>query len=410
MAYNYVSDGRLGDKEYYKKPKYPVVIEALKVFLLVSGIVPIMLYAGYELADGTYAHAWYAIGYLLMPWLSTYVRRCIPSVILYFVLHLVMGAWVPLSPHLILTCFGVIYWPILTVYGVVRQMSKQSERELSMPMLLLVLVGMICVYIVAVDHNYMAFTPVLMSLAILYGIMFLYYQHWIGVHDALKSLDKEGNFSVRRVISFNNKMFLGYLGIVVVLFAVLYVAGMDDLINYLTAMMIMFIRRVSRLLSEADTSEGYIEEEAPPAEQEGVSPEMAMVPGETAPIWLILEFILEVVFFAVVIGFIAYCCYSAFKRFSEVHKYQEQDYEETKVFYKAAPKQKKQRRSLKDMFDNSPENKIRRAYYKKVRGHMGKKVHPYETPIEVAETLPDVRELVQAYDEARYAHKGGSHE
>ena len=46
MAYNYVSDGRLGDKEYYKKPKYPVVIEALKVFLLVSGIVPIMLYAG----------------------------------------------------------------------------------------------------------------------------------------------------------------------------------------------------------------------------------------------------------------------------------------------------------------------------------------------------------------------------
>ena len=98
MAYNYVSDGRLGDKEYYKKPKYPVVIEALKVFLLVSGIVPIMLYAGYELADGTYAHAWYAIGYLLMPWLSTYVRRCIPSVILYFVLHLVMGAWVLLSP------------------------------------------------------------------------------------------------------------------------------------------------------------------------------------------------------------------------------------------------------------------------------------------------------------------------
>ena len=410
MAYNYVSDGRLGDKEYYKKPKYPVVIEALKVFLLVGGIIPIVLYAGYELAGSTYEYSWYAIGFMLMPWISTYVRRCVSNIFVYVLAHLVMAGWILLSPHLILTCVAVAYWIILTVYGIVRQMSKESERELSMAMLYLVMAAMVAVYIVAVDHNCMGFTPVLMSLAILYGVMFLYYQHWIGVHDALKSIDKEGNFSVLRIIGFNNKMFLAYLGIVVVVFAVLYVAGMDDLINYLTAMMIMFIRRVSRLLSEADTSEGYIEEEPPAQEQEGVSPEMAMIPGETAPFWLVLEFILEVVFFAVVIGFIAYCCYSAFKRFSEVHKYQEQGYEETKVFYKAVPKQKKQRRSLKDMFDNSPENKIRRAYYKKVRGQMGKKVHPYETPIEVAETLPDVRELVQAYDEARYAHKGGSHE
>lgn len=401
----FYADGQLADKDYYKKPKYPVVIEALKVFLLLVGIVPFILYAGYEVADKTYEHAWFSIGFMLMPWISTYVRRCIPNIFAYILVHLILGAWILLSPHIITTCFGVIYWGILTVYGIVRQMSKESERELSMPMLLLVLAGMVGIYIVAVDQDSLQFTPVLMSQAIIYGVMFLYYQHWIGVHDALKSIDKEGNFSVRRIIGFNNKMFLAYLAIVVAVFTILYVAGMDDLINWLTTMMILFVRKLAQIINEADGSEGYIEEEAP-AQSGGESdgPMFGVEPAEPSPFWLFLEFLLEVMFIAVVIGFIVYCCYSLFKRFSEVHKYQEQGYEETKVFYKAAPKEKKpRRRSLREMFDNSPENKIRRAYYRKVRGQMGKKVHPYETPTEVAETLTDVQNLVKAYDEARYA-------
>ena len=400
----FYADGQLADKDYFKKPKYPVVIEALKVFLMVFGIVAVILYAGYELADSTYRYAWYAIGYVLMPWISTFVRRCIPNVFVYILVHLLMAGWIFLSPHLILTCIGIVYWLMLTVYGIVRRMAKEGERELSMAMLLLTLAGMVCIYVVAVDHNCLAFTPVLMSLAILYGVMFLYYQHWIGVHDALKSIDKEGNFSVRRIIGFNNKMFLAYLGIAVAVFAIFYVAGMDDMINWLTAMMIAFVRKTSRIFSEADGSEGYIEEEMPESSGEAGSPLVGGEIPEPSPFWLFLEFLLEVIFFVAVIAFIAYACYSLFKRFSEAHKYQEQGYEETKVFYKAVPKEKKpRRRSLREMFDNSPENKIRRAYYKKVRGYMGKKVHPYETPAEVAQTLTEVREMVQAYDEARYA-------
>lgn len=404
----FFADGQLADKDYYKQPKYPVIIEALKVFLMLVGIVPIMLYAGYDLAGRTYEYSWFAIGFMLMPWISTYVRRCISSIFAYILVHLILGSWLLLSPHLILTCFGVIFWIILTVYGIVRQMSKESERELSMAMLLLVIAAMVAIYILAVDRNCLEFTPVLMSLAIIYGIMFLYYQHWIGVHDALKSIDKEGNFSVRRIIGFNNKMFVAYLGIVVALFAILYVAGMDDMINWLTTMMILFVRKLARIIDEAEPEEGYIEEEAPAQSESGSGD--SWMPAETpepSPFWLFLEFLLEVVFIVLVIGFIVYCCYSLFKRFSEVHKYQEQGYEETKVFYKAAPKEKKpKRRSLKELFDNSPENKIRRAYYKKVRGQMGKRVHPYETPTEVAETLADVKEMVQAYDEARYAKNG----
>ncbi len=404
----FFADGQLADKDYYKKPKYPVVIEALKVFLMMVGIVPFILYAGYDLAGKNYDYAWFSIGFMLMPWISTYVRRCIPNIFIYILAHVIMGAWIILSPHLIMTCFGVIYWIILMVYGIVRQMAKESERELSMAMLLLVIAGMIGIYILAVDRNCLEFTPVLMSLAIIYGIMFLYYQHWIGVHDALKSIDKEGNFSVRRIIGFNNKMFLAYLGIVVALFAILYIAGMDNMINWLTTMMIMFVRKVAQIINEADGSEGYIEEQAPQANDEAPDePMFGMEPAEPSPFWLFLEFILEVVFFVIVIGAIIYFCYSLFKRFSEAHKYQEQGYEETKVFYKSAPKEKKpRRRTLREMFDNSPENKIRRAYYKKVRGYMGKRVHPYETPTEVAETVTEVQELVQAYDEARYAKNG----
>ena len=66
-------------------------------------------------------------------------------------------------------------------------------------------------------------------------------------------------------------------------------------------------------------------------------------------------------------------------------------------------KKRQSRRSFKEIFDNSPENKIRKLYYKKVKGQMGKKVQPYETPHEVGEVLPDIKALVHQYDEARYA-------
>ena len=124
---------------------------------------------------------------------------------------------------------------------------------------------------------------------------------------------------------------------------------------------------------------------------------------ESGTIWLILEKILEIGFVLLALGAIAVLIYFLVRRVGGGSRYQEAGYEETKVFYKEAPKAKTRRRSLKELFDNSPENKIRKMYYKKVKGQMGKKVQPYETPHEVGEVLTDVKELVREYDEARYA-------
>ena len=129
----FFADGQLADKDYYKQPKYPVIIEALKVFLMLVGIVPIMLYAGYDLAGRTYEYSWFAIGFMLMPWISTYVRRCISSIFAYILVHLILGSWLLLSPHLILTCFGVIFWIILTVYGIVRQIFPRQAQCRGLP-------------------------------------------------------------------------------------------------------------------------------------------------------------------------------------------------------------------------------------------------------------------------------------
>lgn len=406
---DFYSDGQLPDKEFYRQPKYPVVIEALKVFLMVFAVEAAIIYAAFDLAKSSYDFMWFAAGFMLMPWISTAVRRCVGNIFVYIIVHALMGAWIFLSPHLVLTTLGIIYWLILTVYGIVRQMAKESERELSFATLLMTMGTIACIYILAVDRGTLAVTPVLLSIAILYGILFLYYQHWIGVHDALKGIDKEGNFSLRRIIQFNNKMFLAYLGIAIAVCGILYVAGMNDVINWATSMMVGVVRHFSNILASIDGSEGYLGEEessAPEGDGEGNAGLSSLLaePPESSPIWLALEFILEIVFFAAVIAFIAYVCYSLFKRFSNVRHYQELGYEETKVFYKSVPKEKKPKHHrLKDLFDNSPENKIRRAYYKKVRGQMGKKVQPYDTPIEVAETLPEVREIVDAYDQARYA-------
>ena len=45
---------------------------------------------------------------------------------------------------------------------------------------------------------------------------------------------------------------------------------------------------------------------------------------------------------------------------------------------------------------------MRRAYYKRVKGEMGKTVERSDTPIQVGEKLPDAKELTKRYNEIRY--------
>lgn len=403
MARYYV-DGQLPDKDYYKIPKYPILIESLKVFLLFFFGAMFIWFTAYDVADG-YDYSWFAAGFFLMPWISSFMRRWVGNIFIYSGLHALFLGWLFLSPDKALTLLGAIFWVALTLYGAARQLSKESEREASLFVLGVTMAAMVLIYILAVNRDRMGFIIPLIITSSLYGVLFLYYQHWIGVHDALRNIDKEGNFSIKRTIGFNTKLFVGFMALAVVFLTAMYFAGMGDLINWLSYMLILFIKKAGRYLASIEGNEEYIEPEEETDEIIQESNGFGNFETYTSPFWVFLQYLLEILFVLLVLVLIGYACYYIFRRFNEVHKYQEQGYEETKVFYKSIPKEKRPRRSLRSLFDTSPENRIRRAYYKKVRTQMGKKVQPYETPTEVAETLTDVQELVEAYDEARYANQ-----
>ena len=48
---------------------------------------------------------------------------------------------------------------------------------------------------------------------------------------------------------------------------------------------------------------------------------------------------------------------------------------------------------------------MRRTYYKRVKGEMGKKVKRSDTPMQVGIKLSDLEPLVQQYNEVRYREK-----
>lgn len=389
--------------DYARFPKYPILIEALKVFLIFAAPISVIAYAAYDMVEG-YTYMYYAAGFVLMPWVSTFIRRKIGNLFVFLGVQVLFMGWIVLAPHIILTTLGIIFLISLTVYGAVRMLSNEEEKEASTLLFIFSMVAMICVYVLAVSRERTGYEWMLVAQAFLYAILFMYYEHWIGVHDALRNVDKDGNFSTRHIIRFNSKMLGGYLGITLLTFGVLYFLGLGDLISMGSKWLLIMIRRIIRYFANIEpTEEAYQQEEAMLEDDRTFGDFFGEM--KTGTFWLVLEKVLTIALVIFLIGIVVFVIYYLIKRFSKTYRYEEQGYEETKAFYHEVPPSKKRRRSLREIFDNSPENRIRKAYYKKVKGHMGKKVQVYDTPTEVGDMLPDVKGLVEEYDEARYAKK-----
>ena len=125
---------------------------------------------------------------------------------------------------------------------------------------------------------------------------------------------------------------------------------------------------------------------------------------ETAMIWIILQKILEVV---TVIGLIAlaiYLIYRFIRRFMSSYQYVGSGYEETRVNLTKAERDKVRTNRL-SIFDRSPENLIRREYWKKVRPEIDKTVLRSDTPGQAGDKLASVQPIVQDYDRVRNGRK-----
>lgn len=402
----YSEEERMPDIDFYRKPKYPVWIEALKVFLMfcIGGMV--ILYAAYDLAEGRQMYILFAVGFLLMPILSTIVRRLSRNLFLFLLPHIAFGAYVlMLSPDIILTALGMLYVILLTVYGLVRQMSRQSEKEMSMIVLFSAIFAMLVIYGISIYRGHGEYEMLLMGQGLVYIVLFLFYQHRMSLLATLGAIEKGSNFSTKHVIGFNTRMYFGYMGLGVLLLVGLYIAGFGDLLSILGRWLLLMIRKIVRALVKVEPTPETIEEEAEEAQQ--IQQDIGMVIGqgiETAFIWVILQKILEVITVIGLIVGVVYLIYRFIRRFMSSYQYVGTGYEETRVNLARAGKDKVRTERL-SIFDRSPENLIRREYWKKIRTVIDKTVLRSDTPQEAGMKYAAVSGIVHDYESVRYGKK-----
>jgi len=403
----YVDNERMPDIQYYKKPLYPVWMECIKVWLMFALGLFIVFYAAYDVGEG-YGFYYYVAVLCVMPVLSVAVRRKVKSLVAYLALHAVFFGWCWLSPSPVLTAMAAIYILLLTVYGMVRNMSKEVERELSMLTFYTAIGVMVVVYIISVLRNKQVYESQLLIQGLIYTLIFLYFDHRVSVMNALKAMDKQGNFSTKRIIRFNNGVFLIYMVLAVGLFWLLYYAGLSNVLGWIGRLILTIIRKIVGFLTSDEVPEVEEIEEVVQTGEE--ASQMGGLPaGKTSPFWEFLQHILVAVFVAFIVFALIMLVIRLFKNFHESYGYTESGYEEYKTFYTKHEAEGEKRRGL-SVFDRSPENLIRRAYYKKVRKKIDKTVSRSDTPSEVAEKLPEVAELIDRYDQVRYGHMSGSGE
>ena len=389
------------DKYYYKIPKYPVWMECMKVWILAAVPTLLMVYASYD-TNGGYSRVWYPVtALMLMPVLSTILRRTLKSLILYVLAGLIMFAWVIPAENLIMATMMVIFTGALFIYGVARSVSHEAEKDMSGFVLLTLVLVMLLIYVIMVFRGHLEYEFSLLMQGFGIAVVYLWYDHQAQVRTALKAMDKQGNMSTKRVIRFNTNVFNGYLLVGVGVFAAAYFAGLGNLVQLVGRLLLTIIRAIVGLFSKEyeipeveSTGEGVI--------SSGGGDEMGLpVPAQTSLFWQILQQILVVVFTGFLIACLVILLIRLFRSFHRNAVYREEGYEEYKTFYSKAKPQREKSGRL-SIFDRSPENLIRRAYYKAVRKQMDKTVSRSDTPVEVGEKLPEVLQLVDSDQQVRY--------
>lgn len=393
------------EDDTYRRARYPVWVETLKVFLMMSVFMFPVLFITYYLGGETWRYWYFPAGMLLMPIFTTIVRRQVPGFVVFALSHLVLGFFVLLSPHIILTLLCVVYIAILILYDFMRVISKEKERDMSYFMLLLAMGILLFVYGLFIAQEVDSYERYLLPQGLIWALLFLFYKHRTNIMSALRNMDKAGNLSPRQTVRFNTRMFLVYLGIAAGIFGALYFLGFGKLLTLIGRRLLLIIRRIVRALADVEPSEQTQAQEA--AAEEEIMAEMLhfFEDPKTSPFWIAAEKVLIFIGILLCIALVIYLVVALVRRYQAGVSYQGKGYEEIKTFTFTA-KDHHKRTGRRRLFDFGPENAVRRSYYRKVKGKMGKTVQPSFTPREVGKALPDVAPIVEMYEQVRYQETG----
>lgn len=387
-------------KEHRKRPqpRYPIWIEGLKVFLIFMGAACAISYAAFY--AGGYEAILYTVPFYVQPWLTTYVRRRWNTVIRDALLSVVFVAWLFLAPNLATGFTAMGYVVLLTGYQIIREFSYETEREAGTGVIAINAACMVLVGVLMILHRQWQFISVLNILTIGYAVLFLKYRHYMTIEELIgteKGSEEKSNFSEQRVREHNNRMFWVFCAIIILIIVVVNEAGTEEVL----------VRNIDKIVIRVEENLNHGGQKIKPIRTTPVLEEQVDWLKENYEFTLarlfgyIIRWILMYWYVLAIIVFILYMIKEDYMRRKEKRKYEKLEYSETKEFYKGtAPK--RFRRSLVQLLDRSEENLVRRAYYKRVKGEIGKTVERSDTPMQVGEKLPDAKELTKRYNEIRY--------
>ena len=387
-------------------PKYPIIIEAMKVFLLFAGAVSIVSYAAYY--SGGFDAVLYTLPLYVQPWITTFVRRRFSKVVLDEALFVIFAAWLLLSPALVVTLLAGAYMLAVTAYQIVREFSESEEREAGIVIVCFNAVLMLAVGIFAIIQGLRSFEWWLGGLALMYAVLFARYLHYIAIEGAIKHLEgavQHSNFSVRRVRRINNRIVWSFVIFMLTAVGTVYLVGLNKVVEQAAVEVMEYI--------EPDIGKGYAAGAPGTGGQmsDRIKHDFAKWDGSTQEengLTVLMGDIIQGIILGwcviAVVALIIYLIHEERMRRREERDFEGLDYEETHEFYRGtAPKGLRKR--FASILDRSPENLVRRTYYKRVKGEMGKKVKRSDTPMQVGIKLSDLEPLVQQYNEVRYREK-----
>ncbi len=380
---------------------YPAWVESLKVFLFFYGGSVAMFFLSY-LPTKDYRYIWFSIPFFVYPGLVRSQRQRAKNIPLYLAMHLPLIIWLFLSPSLSATSGGIAFIAAWMIYSGVSLWKREADQAASMLILFINMAILLVVLYATMTEECPAFRGPLAVFVACYGIIFLYYSHWVSVYDILKDTDQHSNYSRKQCISWNDKLFWSYLALVIMGFGVLTFLLWNEVSWLLDgALSILWWILEGLMWLFGCTREIKIDSSdfEPDLGQEHKT--------RTSDLWLMLEMILKLIVALGLMALIVFMAYKLITRVKATRKFEETDYEEEKVYYNSLKNKKKSslRQRIVRYFDHSYESRIRKEYYKKVRSYMGKQVQNYETPKEVGSKLQEVQGMIQVYNEVRYGNE-----
>ncbi len=333
--------------------------------------------------------------------LSFLIRKTVKNFFLFLGLNLLF-----VLPVFALDLYQSLFYGAFFLFLFFNTFIKRLKpyQELSFSAIVVVLGLNIAVSVSASVLGYKQIPPYMFIYSLLAVLTFLISSQIRKVDYSLELITATTFQPVDRILSFNNRTFLLFAGILLVLSVGSLLIDFEGYIYGLLGLILTGIRYLASLQKPELPGEPLVEVTPPPPPPATMG-RFPLDPGKENFIVKLIEeiimFLMQIVLVLGFIGLILYAAYLLYKKFYSVKKS-----DDIVEFISPETSLERMLQSIKTSF-LGPSNKLRRIYFKKVKSYIkkGSSIQSSDTTAEIQEKLSsfeDISELTGKYEQVRY--------